>query len=864
MKPLYLKMQAFGPFKGCCEIDFSLLNSGLFLITGDTGSGKTTIFDAISFALFGAVSGGKERKTTKTLRSDFAQSDTKTFVYYKFMYRDEIYEIERVPEYVRDKKHGTGQTKEIADATLTMPDGFVYTGVDTVTEKVVEILGVDKERFSQIAMIAQGEFRKILTEKSKDRSELFRKIFDTSLYETFQRKLSEKFSKTDSERNAVQEKIMSLMNEAMVEEVFSNAYDAEKMLEALNLLHSNDEKKLAEAEKAIEESDLKLKEIHSKIESTNQVNNLLTRVEKLKSEVEALSEMKKAINSEIEKYNNGLKANAVNVHFEKYALGIKRYEQINSEIDQNTQKLKAEEEKKAVCLKEYNAASEKNKETEELKKEQLEASKLLESVEEYTKKQKLKKDKENEYKTKRDEYTGILEEYNNLKIAYFDNLAGVLGKELQEGKPCPVCGSVNHPLVATFSGKEVKKEDIDKAEKQCNNVQEELNKKAEEMNKLTGECDVLEKSITERGYDLLNVQKTKSELSLKIGSLKTKICENEALFEKARTDLEKVTVAVSQLSGKCEALEKSKKDTEEENVLLKDKYENALKENGFENKDDFIQKLLTEAELKRIYEKVEAFQKEFNEKRAVLKENEKNAQGKKYVDTSLLLQQESTQTQIKQEITSVRDGINLRIFKNASVAKGLEEYVEKRNEIDEKYIILKELSDTASGKVSGNKITFEAYVQQYYFNIIVQKANQRLEKMTGGRFYLENKATGGTKSQGGLDLLVKDNNTGKIRDVSTLSGGEGFMASLSLALGLSDMIQEHNGGIRLDALFIDEGFGTLDENHLTRAMEALSLLSDNDRMVGIISHVSELKERIDKKIVVKKLADGSSNAFVEI
>ncbi|MGM9551490.1 MAG: AAA family ATPase [Clostridia bacterium] len=865
MKPLYLKMQAFGPFAKCTEIDFSKLNGGLFLITGDTGSGKTTIFDAISFALFGTVSGGKDRKSTKTLRSDFATGDTKTFVNYEFMYQNEIYKVERTPEYVRDKKHGSGQTKETADASLVMPDGYVYTGVDTVTEKIVEILGVDQSRFSQIAMIAQGDFRKILSEKSKDRSELFRKIFDTSLYEEFGKRLWEKFTDAENERRYIHEKINDLMgNIKSDEDIEANIYDGEKVINLLEKLNTEDIKNLSETEKKIEESETILKDLHLRIQNANEVQMLLKRVEKLRSEVKSLNLKKDEIIKNKEKLKMGEKALRVKVFYDRYISAEKKHNMTVSAIELNEEKLSLEKEKLEKCNIEYSLMMGKAQETENLKKEITQLSNTMKDIELYAKKAREKALNEKAYMVAREEYNNLSLEYNSIKIQYFDNLSGIIAKGLKDNTPCPVCGSLNHPSPAEISGEDVSRETLEKAEKATEKAMNTLHKKAETLNKLKGECEVIEKKLTDSKIDFSDCKKAYDICNeiLKIKSKTARENEEKTLKAKEKADTSRTTVA--NLLGQRETLINSEAEEKAltENTLSE--FKKALLLEGFKNDAEFKEKILEEKELNRLKTEIDAFEKLLNEKEAALSENEQNAQGKEAEDTSLLIEEENKVTQLKAEQTALRDKINLRLANNRNVYDNLKYLFKKSDEAEKTYIMLKELSDTANGKISGNKITFEAYIQQYYFNKIVQKANARLSKMTLGRYALENKSDGGTKSQGGLDLLVFDNNTGKVRDVSTLSGGEGFMASLSLALGLSDMIQERSGGIRLDTLFIDEGFGTLDENHLSKAVEILTNLSDNNRSVGIISHVSELKEKIDKKIVVKRISDGSSTIVVEV
>ena len=873
MKPLYLKMQAFGPYAGCTEIDFTRLESGIFLITGDTGAGKTTIFDAISFALFGTVSGGKDRKSTKTLRSDFAKSDVKTVVEYRFMYRGDVYTVSRVPEYMRDKKSGTGQTKEVSDATLIMPDGAVFTGVDTVSEKIEKIIGVDQVRFSQIAMIAQGEFRKILTEKSKERSELFRKIFDTSMYENFQRKLFEKLSDVEELLSSCREKIKEQMQLAdgqdfeekeALDELKGNVYEAEKLVKLLERVHQSDISKLNKAEKEIEKADEMLKALHLKIQSANEINAFIERTQKLIDEVNSLKANESEINLKKIRIDEGNRAKEVKVVSARLEKAEEKCALTKNSLIKTCEKISEGEEKLCIYNEKYLKAVSKREETEKMKEEAVALSWLLEKITAFIQKEEQKKLCEAEYMEKRDAYAKRSDEYNRIKILYFDNIAGIVAKELEEGMPCPVCGSMEHPTVAKVKGDEVNKDELDKAQKALDDAQTLLNEKATMLNKTIGEWEALKNELIKKNVDLTDCIGACEKCREKERLLKNSIEKNEKEIDEAKALVDDVSNTLSLLKGKKETLENAFKDELSEKESYIEEFESILLEKGFSSKEEFELKIIDEDILAKMVAEVENFEKTLSEKSATLIESKRNSNGKVRVDTAVLIEKENVQTENKLALNACRDAINLRIASNAKVYKRINEELEKLQDYENKFILLKELSDTANGKISGNKITFEAYIQQYYFGIIVEKANMRLEKMTGGRFLLENKSGGGTRAQGGLDLEVFDNNTGKRRDVSTLSGGEGFMASLSLALGLSDMIQEKSGGVRLDTLFIDEGFGTLDENHLSKAVEILASLSDNQRLVGIISHVNELKEKIDKKIIVKKLTDGSSCVKMEI
>ena len=875
MKPLYLKMQAFGPYKGTIELDFSRLDGGLFLITGDTGAGKTTIFDAISFALFGTVSGGKDRKSVKTLRSDFADENIKTLVEYEFLYRGEKYRIERVPEYTRPKKNGKGETKEIADATLVMPDGQIITGVDKVGEKIIEIIGVDQARFSQIAMIAQGDFRKILTEKSKDRSELFRKIFDTSFYEEFGRRLFEMLTKAENERKSATDRIRELFNSVVVDETDSvyeeavsareNIYNPEGMLDVIDKLVLIDESEITKSEKELETLETSLKELHLKITTANEINAALKRTDALKEELGQLLNKSDEIESKKAQLEKREKARAVYAVEEKLTDIKKKHNEVEMLADEKEKSINEQTELEKKSKDALDKAVLKNTETEPLKEKAAVIASLIPDIKVLKEKRELISDKEKQYIVLSEESQKLNEKYNNMRKAYFDNLAGVLAQELADDMPCPVCGSTSHPVKAVFSGDMISRDALEAAEKRAEKAAQNMSSAALDVNKLKGEHDeIIKRLVALDVAQLEDADKAYTEYVKLLETIKANIEENEKNVKSAEDRYSLVKNSLATLKGEKSALIKTGENYKKEIASLEMEFKNILGEKGFVTIDDYKQNLCDESGIKKLRDDITEYEKLLSEKTAALNEGERMTSGKTFVDTSALLENENEKTILREAAKEKRDALRLKIDTNIKAFKALKKESENSQKATKKYIALKELSDTANGKVSGNRITFEAYVQQYYFGIIVENANLRLEKMTGGRFSLETKAQGGTKSQGGLDLEVFDRNTGKRRDVSTLSGGEGFMASLSLALGLSDMIQEKSGGIRLDTLFIDEGFGTLDETHLSKAVEILMSLSDNDRLVGIISHVSELKERIDKKIVVKKLSDGSSSAVVEV
>lgn len=873
MKPLYLKMQAFGPYAKCTEIDFSRLKEGVFLITGDTGAGKTTIFDAISFALFGVVSGGRDSKNAKTLRSDFAKIEDMTFVEFKFMYRDGIYHIKRMPEQQVAKLRGEGTKSQGATAELTLPDGNTITGTSAVDAKIIEEIGIDQARFSQIAMIAQGAFRKILTEGSDSRSDLFRKIFDTSFYEDFQRVLAERLKKISDEKDGVNARISELITSVEAdkdslwlercEEAKTKAFDVQGMLLVLEGLCEEGRGKIALAEKEIEDVQEKLKAVHLKINSANEVNAALTRLNKLKAELEALKEKTAEIDEKKRVLDKAERAKDVKAVCDRLDMMEKKHAVTQRAIEANIVKQKELDEAFEKAKKVKEELERGTEETEAMKKAITLLEKLLPDLESLKATGEAIIKKETEYINAKKSSEESTEEYLHLRAGYFDNLAGVVASELKEGERCPVCGSYEHPHIAQTS-EAVSREELDKAEKKASDKTKEMGLVASRLEKLRGEYSALEERVKTAGITNDDIDASCEKCRERLDETKRSVKSREKSLEDARRCYSETERAVANALGEKNALMGTLEEEKRDIASLSEEFGLKLKEKQFETREEFEKSTLKDNEMQAIREEVTSFEKDLNEKTAAVREGEVQTKGKVWIETGELLEEENCLDKKQNENNTVRDALKLNLDTNIKIYSALEKEKDKCKSLEAAYITIRELSDTANGKVSGNRITFEAYIQQYYFNLIVQKANVRLNSMTGGRYFLETKAEGATRGKGGLDLEVFDNNTGKKRDVATLSGGEGFMASLSLALGLSDMIQERNGGIRLDMLFIDEGFGTLDATHLEKAVNILSTLSGNDRLVGIISHVSELKERIDKKIVVKKLADGSSFATVEV
>ncbi len=876
MRPINLKIQAFGPYAGCTEIDFSRLGGGLFLITGDTGAGKTSIFDAISFALFGEASGGRDHKSAKTLRSHFAKESDETVVEYTFSYRNEIYSVRRSPEYEREKKRGGGTTKKGAEAVLTMPGGEIICGVDTVSEKIQEIIGVDRERFSRIAMIAQGDFRKILTEKSKDRSELFRKIFDTKVYERFQERIAEKHSALLSEKKRAEDKTRELLARIKTDpeselserakEFEDKIFDIQGAIDLLGAIEKEDGESLKNLEEEVRKTEVCLKELHTKIKTADEVNAALDRLGVLKKEASEL-EAQKAETERKRKISLAAdRAGAVKSEEDRLIFACGKRSSALRELENTKKNLAIAEEALKKAVSEFEKEKGREGEREAHEKKRTVIKELLPDIRALKDKSAAIKAREEEYSAAAREEIRAEGEYISIRKSYFDNLAGVIAEELEEGKPCPVCGSKNHPCAARVTDENVSKSALERAERAANAARKRTKDTAIALNAARTDYDEKVKRIESSNREI-DISEPESALKSAEKALAEEEAELKRLndsFAAAESALKKAQSAADVLSGKENTLKTSIANDETEISRLRERFAAEMAKNGFTAEKEYKDALLPEKEKREIKKAIESYDKTFAANSAALKEYESITNGKEKSDTAFLREQERKAVESKEGLAEKRDKVKLRLEENRRTKKALSDIQIESGALEKNYIMIKELSDTANGKLAGNKKTFEAYIQQYYFNMIVEAANLRLERMTSGRYVLETNTAGGTQGKGGLDLTVFDSNTGRGRDVSTLSGGESFLASLAMALGMSDMIGRQNGGIRLDTLFIDEGFGTLDSEHLDKAVSVLTALSDNNRMVGIISHVGELKERIDKKIVVKKLPGGSSTARIEI
>lgn len=919
MRPIKLTLSAFGPYAGLTELDMDKLGSqGLYLIAGDTGAGKTTIFDAITFALYGEASG--DNREANMFRSKYADPETPTFVELVFLYAGKEYRVTRNPKYERPSKRGTGMVLQDADAELVFPGGRIVTKTRDVTNSIQEIIGIDRSQFTQIAMIAQGDFLKLLFAPTEDRKNIFRQIFKTALYQNLQEKLSEESRRLENEYKMLRSSIQQYVNGvfcqednvlcieldkaktgnllaadmvALIEKIIvgdeterhnlnGQLGKIEERLEQVNARLGKVEEidkarsGLTSAEEKLQEAAPRLKELFSQYE-----------VEKQKQpEADALSDTLTTERNKLPQYDE--------LENTRKALENKRTERHEKEsefsswvtsFDTESSQLEAAK-KELEALK--NAGVEREKllgYSKTLLELQGELSKLIKDLEIYNK---LTKD----LHTAKEQYldaTRIAEsrykEYSTKNKSFLDEQAGILASTLKKGSKCPVCGSTEHPEPAIPSPSAPSKAEINAVKEAWEKAQSsaiELSARAGELNgqvelkktdlitrssELIGRCqfDEIEAQVEaasaklamslEENDEKIKTEESKvkrtAELNLQIPQIETRINKLSADI----SDSKSVNAALSQnIQNIEETLEKLYKTLEYES---KEKAEQAV--TILENKRNQLKQALDMAQKAYADYKagVDALSGTVEALTAQLKDSED-------IDIEAEKKQQSELTREKNTLTGKITQLSSRLDQNYGALRNVQERGDRLSDVETNWIWVKALSNTANGNLSGKeKIMLETYIQITYFDRILARANTRFMVMSGGQYELKRRIEAdNNRSQSGLEMDVIDHYNGTERSIKTLSGGESFKASLSLALGLSDEIQSSSGGIRLDTMFVDEGFGSLDEESLQQAIRALYGLTEGNRLVGIISHVSELKEKIDKQIVVTKEKSGGSRAKI--
>lgn len=776
MRPKRLTLCGWGPYKAEETVDFTAFeDKGIFLITGPTGAGKTTIFDAISYALYGALSGSERDKERGSVRSDFAEGGTPTYVELTMEHKGAVYRIRRNPEYLRPKKRGgDAVTKEKENAVLYYSDGRALEGVREVNAAVRELLGLDYRQFKKISMIAQGEFAKLLVAPPKEKTQIFREIFDTGVCERFTQNLGAKaraaYAVITEQRHKLEEDVRLLaaglensgwpeeLRERFLELTAAENRQDESLCRCLEEMEKQARQKRLESGRSYEREERSIEALTVELSGLEEENRRITQLLQAEREWESLSAQAPVYEKKQEAYNRAMNAGWVESAEERLRQSELRLARSREEYGELQQREIAE------CR-----------------------ARLKKGQEEYLAEEKACGEAKAAYEA--------AEHRRRL------DAIGLAAELLEEGKPCPVCGSRSHPAPAAAS--------------------EDMISEAE-LKRLKKEQEGREKTLLR--------------------------LHGAAASEKARLDgaLER-----------ADRLQEAQKLLETELAEAGEAFERALAEYGFPDRQAYLASKTDARDRERLGRELETYRTKRAAAEELCRHLQENVKSRTPVD---LTEKKARLAEAKERREAALREQRLWERQHAEVKKTRRLMEDKLAYVEEqktRYGYIKDLENLASGNNTA-RLVFEQYVLAGYFEEILRAANLRFLKMTGGRYEMSRvPEVGDGRVKDNLEIQVLDFYTGKFRSVRTLSGGESFKASLALALGMSDVIQSVNGGIRVDTLFVDEGFGALDEESLDQACSTLMGLAEKKHMIGIISHVPELRERIENQLVIEKTGSGS-------
>lgn len=1064
MRPLKLKMQAFGSYGRETVIDFTKPEQNLFLITGDTGAGKTTIFDAIVFALYGEASSTSNKKEGVVLQSQYAELNIEPYVEMEFMEGEERYTVRRVPRHLKTVTRGAAKgkgTREITGSvTLFMPDGTEYPSKET-NAKLQEITGLTKSQFMQVAMIAQGEFMELLRAKSDDKKKIFRKLFNTEMYEQIVNELGNRKRNMEREIAVIRTRCQS--ETARIKFSGDKAEEknpgddeisfCEKRLEELKKRVSDGEivvmPELTEVlERYLVILDNQLKKVQKLYEDAAEIRDKKRDIYIEAQQLQSLFIQRKQTEEELEEYRKqsfemenkeklaGSVSDAweIKIFYDFWKAGQEDAERVRTAFETQTERLPGlmeeeegmiqEEQKKQKELEtvqeEYTRTLEKAekaiqlfgqiKETKkkmDMGKELLEKARIKEEADKKAfevleNKEKALRDRSEQladageklavcqsqmkeingmtadlkalssiykeqktyeknieelkekYKEARASYEKKHGEYEKKRQDFLDAQAGFLASELMEGMPCPVCGSTEHPrpCVMKKEHSEFTREGMDLLEKETEKLRAEQENLSAEVKSNTDLRDVKKQDFDESFNRLKNrmrenIQALPEEFSPGQGQelirqWMKEVQENGIKYQRDWEELQSVQKQMKDLEEEKPAVRKQMEisaeqvrevgiayesakaefqsysfssDFESEEAAKKAEAEAARKKERFtedyniaraarekagterSNTETLIKKYRAELpaaeaeeeKRKKNYESMaegkemaesqwksltDIYEKQMTEQLRkevqVFREGKKAAEGKAQSLTAAIgnrkppvmadIQKETEDAEHRlKSAESLRDQIRSVYKDNKEADHILSPMLQERQKLVEEHGRIDHLYRLVSGNVSGSRMDLETYVQRYYLEKILYAANRRFRDMSAGQFELRmyNLEKAGEGKNRGLDLMVYSAVTGKEREVRTLSGGESFMAALALALGMADQIQESSVAINLDMMFIDEGFGSLDEHSRNQAVKVLLEMAEGSKLIGIISHVTELKQEIEDQLIVTKDESGS-------
>ena len=879
MKPILLKMCAWGPYRDKAEVDFTrFYERGIFLITGATGAGKTTIFDAITYALYGALSGTERDKERNSVRSDFADAKTPTYVELTMEHGGGEYRIRRNPEYLRPKKRGDGEgyTKEKENAVLCFPDGRVLEGNKEVNAALLELLSLDCQQFKRISMIAQGEFARLLVAPPKEKTGIFREIFGTGVYEKFTRELCERsrelYGSVMKHRDKLEEDIRFLasgVEEGIWEETFQERFQEllsrenwnyEELEDCIAEMEEKAKEAALHAQREFEETDRilerQVKAISAAEEDNRRVSEFLSAEKKLK----ALEEKAQAYREKEKRYRQALNAAFAAGAEERAKSLMAQLEKNSRELDRRRQEvcsLKQEEKKLAPVIERaehIEALLEEMKLREKLGKEYA----LLQKQYDVQNAQ-LKKDGD-VYLEKERKYRELRERYEEADRKRRLAAVGLAAALLKEGEPCPVCGSRIHPCPAEVEEDVASEEEIALLQEESLQAEEAMRSLHEKLLGQKGSFERLAEQLREKSAQL-------RESTEKLEAEEDTVCRSFLHMETGRAEglLKSSRRRAGELAGLLQEMEKTAESLKEQQAVLTEEkekaqavFESSIRQYGFQDMLSYEQAKLSETAREGLQREIKAYQEQYAACREVYGHLQEGLKGRRtLVDLAEAKEKLSILRRQKELVLRRQRKWEQQLAETTRTGRLMRERRHSMEADRREYGYVKELENMAVGN-NAKRIVFEQYVLAGYFEEILRAANLRFNKMTSGRYEMSRvNEVGDGRIKDNLEIQVLDNYTGRYRSVRTLSGGETFKASLCLALGMSDVIQSMNGGIRVDTLFVDEGFGALDDESLEQACSALTGLAGKNCLIGIISHVPQLRERIGAQLVIEKTGSGS-------
>lgn len=870
MTPVLLEMSAFGPFCKKTVIDFTPFYGSIFLLTGETGAGKTSIFDAISFALFGEASGGRERRSGRSFRSDFADAETPTYVKFTFREGNKLCTVVRSPEYERAKKRGVGLTKESAEVELSVEgEERVITRIDEADARISELIGLDRRQFSRTVMIAQGDFLRILNAGSDERRVMFQNLFHTEIYAEAEESLREQVRLCRAKREELTNRIRSVAartaclpdfeRASAFEHVRETAGEhPEALLAALRECDAILSDSLTISHRAEEELQRRVGASALALQEGEACNSMLSERENLLRSELLSAESVRRQNAERVAIDVAQKALRVRPH----EVTLRARERELAEAEESTRRLRAENAELTEALKraeeELLSASAAAEQLPALEAELRRMRRATVAIMAFGKaKAELSRCTESLVSV-RENCRKAEKAYARMRDLFWFGQAGLLAERLTDGMPCPVCGSEVHPAPACRSHEMPTKELLDQAEAEEQQARECFTRATGDLERAKGVMQTALAALEECGArETDTVQMLESELccvETRVNSLKE---AKEAVIKKERLAAERLTAAESALKS----VEAQRKTATERFLDARKRFTESLAAANLADEKEYRAALCDERELGIRIDAWRETEELRQRAQGRLAQLEKQVGNRQAVDLSALqedMRTNETRLSTLREQNRIADRV---LSGNEAALRELSTLMGQKEKNEESWIVLEDLYHTVggTGKSGRTKMSLEGYVQRYYFREVIAAANRRLTVLTDGNFVLRCKETHkDLRVKADLDLEVLDRSTGAWRDVGTLSGGESFMASLALAIGLSDVVQNRCSSVRLDMLFIDEGFGSLDEETLRRAMDMLTRLSDGKRTVGVISHITELRERIDKKLIVTRTSCGST------